>query len=90
MSSKEEKKVIPHQLQSFDALPFEDNDDLSKQVRIPITFESMPPGAIEERSVGLMFLEGKESMETRKFKLRIHTHDATYEYNFELDIEVGA
>jgi hypothetical protein len=85
-NSKERKKVIPHKLQSFDVLAHENDGVLSQQVRIPITFEGMPPGAIEDRTIGLMFKENNRKMGVRKFKIRIHTHDNVFEYTFNLSI----
>ncbi|WP_220718662.1 nucleoside 2-deoxyribosyltransferase [Agarivorans litoreus] len=84
--SKETKKVVPHQLQSFDAMAFENDDLLSRQVRIPISFDALPPGAIEERNIGLMFRENSQDMNKRRFKLRVHTQDNAFQYTFDLRI----
>lgn len=86
-NSKESNFVIPHKLQAFDALAFENDELLSLQVRIPISFELMPPGAIEEREIGLMFKENTSNMNVRRFKLRIHSHDNVFEYTFDLIIK---
>lgn len=89
-NSKEIKKVIPHQLQAFDALAFERDGLLNKQIRIPMSFETMPPGAIEDRTIGLMFQDIHNDMQQRRFKLRIHTHDDIFEYTFDLSIGASA
>ncbi|GAA0668246.1 hypothetical protein [Rheinheimera tangshanensis] len=87
--SKETKKVIPHQLQAFDTLAFENDGVLTQQVRIPISFEALPPGAIEDRQIGLMFRENVQDMQQRRFKLRVHTQDNIFEYTFDLCIDIS-
>ncbi|MBS9958313.1 nucleoside 2-deoxyribosyltransferase [Vibrio alginolyticus] len=81
------KEILPYELASFEALPFDSDDGLVKQVRLPINFIEIPTGAIEERAIGFMFKQNFTKMKERKFKLRIHTHDQIYDYTFNMAID---
>lgn len=85
---KSKKTTInPYPLQSFDALPFDCTDDLNKQVRLPLSYKTMPPGAIEDRVIGFMFKDELSESATCKFKVRFHTQENIYDYIFELGID---
>ncbi|MCG3886404.1 nucleoside 2-deoxyribosyltransferase [Photobacterium leiognathi] len=86
-NSSKKKEILPYELASFEALPFDSDDGLVKQVRLPINFTEIPMGAIEERAIGFMFKHNISKMKERKFKLRIHTHDQTYNYTFNMAID---
>lgn len=86
-SLSKKKEILPYELPSFEALPFDSDDGLTKQVRLPINFTEIPTGAIEERAIGFMFKQDSVEMKERKYKLRIHTHDQIYDYTFIMSID---
>lgn len=57
------------------------------QVRLPLSYDIMPPGAIEDRGVGLMFKDEKCKSTKCQFKMRFHTQEFIYDFMLELFIE---
>lgn len=87
VENSKKKTINPYPLQSFDALPFDCIDGLNKQIRLPLSYDSMPPGAIEERGIGLMFKDGICDFGESTFKVRFHTHECVYDFMFQLKVE---
>ncbi|EII3115732.1 hypothetical protein HJ076_17500 [Vibrio parahaemolyticus] len=84
-SNREE--LVPYELASFDSLPFDSVDGLTKQVRLPFSFPEIPMAAVEERSIGFMFRNTGKKMLRRKFMLRLHSHEQVIDYTFYMDVQ---
>jgi len=69
--------------------PMDAPDGLNRQYRIPITFPALPPGAIEQETIDLMFNQGKSSADSL-YRLRLHTQVRHYDYKFRLKLSVSA
>lgn len=67
----------------FDANPMDAPDGLLIQYQLPITFSSLPPGAIERRYLALMFKEGQKTCDSI-YRIRFHTKVQYYDYSFRL------
>jgi len=79
----------PQELDSFTANPMDAPDGLIRQYRVPITFPALPPGAIEQEHLRLMFKEGKSIVDA-KYCLRLHSDTRIYDYKFRLKLKVSA
>ena len=79
---------VPWPLDPFTANPIDAPDGLVQQYRLPLTFPALPPGAIEERSLELIFKKGKTEGNAI-YRLRLHTQTRFYDYKFRLNIKSG-
>jgi hypothetical protein len=82
------KTALPEPLDSFTANPIDAPDGLVRQYRLPLTFPALPPGAIEERGLELVFTKGKTEGNAI-YRLRLHSQTRFYDYKFRLDIKSG-
>jgi len=72
-------------LRAFKATDIDAPDGLSQQYRLPIKFATMPPGAMEEASVGMSLIEGTSRCDAI-YRLRIHSDKLYHDYRFRLKI----
>lgn len=70
----------------FDALEVDAQFGLTKQFPLDLTFPSIPPSAVERAFLELMFTPGSKSCD-RRFRLRLHSIEDTYDYCFRLQIK---
>jgi nucleoside 2-deoxyribosyltransferase len=77
----------PEPLDSFTANAMDAPDGLTRQYRLPITFPSLPPGAIERAFLSMMFDKGKASGDS-VYRIRLHTETRFYDYRVRIKISV--
>jgi hypothetical protein len=73
---------------AIDIIPVSEEDsqdDLTMQFRMPLTLPSLPPGAVEELHIPLMFRGNPSNVEVR-LRLRIHSATRYHDYPFTLKI----
>jgi len=78
--------VEPRPLVSFTANPLDAPDGLTKQIRLPITFPSLPPGAVEESEIELMFT-GEASEVNSTYRIRLHSTTQYHDFPFTMRIK---
>jgi hypothetical protein len=61
-------------------------DGLTRQYRLPMKFPALPPGAIEDNNLSLMFAEGNTSGNSI-YRVRLHTQTQFYDYRFRLKMD---
>lgn len=74
----------PRELTHFAASEVDAPDGLKKQYRLPITFGSLPPGAIEGTEITFLM---KARICRSLYRLRLHTADRFYDFGFQVNIE---
>lgn len=77
--------IVPQyeEVPGFTASLLDAADDLTSQFRLPLTFASIPPGAVEQSSIGFAFRKGKTECDQR-FRLRLHTQSGSHDYRFRM------
>jgi hypothetical protein len=75
-----------NELQSFGARADDSPDGLSLQYRLPVTFPSMPPGAVEQRTMYCKITSDELGEFSSRFRLRIHCGTVSYDYPFTLSV----
>lgn len=81
------KTPRPEPLTSFMANENDSRDGLRMQYRLPISFGALPPGAVEESRIRMMFAK-KLNEAAAVYRLRFHTHKRFFDYRFRLKIVV--
>lgn len=76
----------PYELDSFDATPVDASDGLSNQFRIKANFPAVPPGAVDEANMGLMFKGDKTSCDA-VYRLRLHSARQFHDFRFRISID---
>ena len=76
----------PHEIDSFEATPVDAPDGLSNQFRIKANFPAVPPGAVDEAYVGLMF-KGDNVFCDAVYRLRLHSARQFYDFRFRVAID---
>ncbi len=76
----------PTELDSFSASPVDAPDRLSEQFRIKANFPAVPPGAVEEAALRLMFRSGQSSCDAI-YRLRLHSARQFHDFRFRIAIE---
>ena len=77
--------VEPRSLIPFSANPIDAPDGLMKQFRLPITFPSLPPGAVEESHINLMFMDQATEVDST-YRIRLHSSTQYHDFPFTLRI----
>lgn len=72
-------------LDPFKATPADAPDGLSQQFRIKANFPSVPPGAVDESEMGLMF-KGDSTSCDAVYRLRLHSARQFYDFRFRVAI----
>jgi len=85
-TAAEPEAVEPHPIISFPANPIDAPDGLMKQFRIPITFPSLPPGAVEVSAINLMFMAQATEVDS-KYRIRLHSSTQYHDFPFTLRIQ---
>ncbi|HEX4053129.1 MAG TPA: hypothetical protein VHX86_02580 [Tepidisphaeraceae bacterium] len=62
--------------------------EFAVQFRLPVTFPSVPPGALEVTNLHLMFRDGAASASDDLFRLRLFSPYGFHEFDFRLRISV--
>jgi hypothetical protein len=75
----------PSELDSFSASPVDAPDGLTGQFRIEAGFSAVPPGAVEEAPLRLMFRSGKNSSD-EIYRLRLHSARQFHDFRFRVAI----
>jgi len=78
--------VEPLPLDSFSANPIDAPDGLTKQFRLPITFPSLPPGAVEVSDINLMFM-GQATEVDSTYRIRLHSSTQYHDFPFTMRIK---
>lgn len=78
--------VEPRPLVSFTSNPIDAPDGLTKQFRLPITFPSLPPGAVEVSEINLMFM-GQATEVHSKHRIRLHSSTQYHDFPFKVRIK---
>jgi hypothetical protein len=76
----------PYEMDSFTASSVDAPDGLNDQFRIKASFASVPPGAVEESSLDLLFRKDQASC-NGIYRLRLHSARQFYDFRFRLAIE---
>jgi hypothetical protein len=76
----------PIELDSFSAGPVDAPDGLSEQFRIKVDFPAVPPGAVEEAALSLMFRSGQNSCDAI-YRLRLHSARQFHDFRFRIAID---
>ena len=76
---------MPTELDSFAASPIDAPDGLLNQFRIKADFPAVPPGAVEEASIGLM-LTGNHTSCDDVYRLRLHSPRQFHDFRFRIAI----
>jgi hypothetical protein len=76
----------PTEADSFSASPVDAPDGLSEQYRIKADFPAVPPGAVEEAALSLMFRSGQSSCDAI-YRLRLHSARQFHDFRFRLAID---
>lgn len=79
-------EIKPHSLESFVANSIDAPDSLTKQFRLPITFPTLPPGAVEVSELNLMFLEQPSDVDCL-YRIRLHSATQYHDFPFRLELE---
>lgn len=83
------KQPKPTPLESIVANPIDAPDGLVRQFRLPIAFPALPPGAIEEQNISLMFIEEQTHCNS-VYRLRLHSARQYHDYTFRLRVAFKA
>jgi hypothetical protein len=76
----------PIELDSFSASPVDAPDRLSEQFRIKADFPAVPPGAVEDAALSLMFRSGQSSCDAI-YRLRLHSARQFHDFRFRIVID---
>jgi hypothetical protein len=76
----------PVELDSFSASPVDAPDGLSEQFRLKVNFPAVPPGAVEEAALALMFRSGQTSCDAI-YRLRLHSARQFHDFRFRIAID---
>jgi hypothetical protein len=76
----------PTELDSFSASPVDAPDGLLEQFRIKANFAAVPPGAVEEAALRLVFRTGQSSCDAI-YRLRLHSARQFHDFRFRIAIE---
>jgi hypothetical protein len=76
----------PTELDSFSASPVDAPDGLSEQFRIKANFPAVPPGAVEEAALRLMFRTGQNSCDA-VYRLRLHSARQFHDFRVRIAID---
>jgi len=76
----------PTELDSFSATPVDSPDGLSEQFRLKASFPAVPPGAVEEAALPLMFRSGQSSCDAI-YRLRLHSARQFHDFMFRVAID---
>ncbi|HKN75058.1 MAG TPA: hypothetical protein VJW94_07765 [Candidatus Acidoferrum sp.] len=76
----------PTESDSFSASPVDAPDGLSEQYRIKADFPALPPGAVENEVLSLMFRSGQSSSDAI-YRLRLHSARQFHDFRFRLAID---
>ena len=76
----------PVALDGFTASPVDAPDALVKQFRLKTHFPAVPPGAVEQARIDLMFTGGHKSCDA-EYRLRLHSSGQFYDFKFRMAIE---
>jgi hypothetical protein len=79
--------LVPVALKPIVAAAADSTDGLVRQFRLPGKFPSMPPGAVEESSINLQFINDSNFSE-ETYRLRVHTRTQFYDYSFRIKAEL--
>lgn len=77
----------PVSLEAFVANAVDAPDGLASQYRLPTKFPSMPPGAIEEANIQMMFRGGATKCDA-VYRLRLHSARQYHDYAFRLVVDL--
>ena len=61
--------------------------DFDVQYRLPISFPTMPPGAVEETNLGFALGDGLNESDDL-FRLRLHSATGFHDFDFRLQISM--
>lgn len=75
----------PYELDSFYATPADAPDGLSNQFRLKANFPAVPPGAVDEAEMGLMF-RGNSVSCGAVYRLRLHSARQFHDFRFRVEI----
>jgi hypothetical protein len=75
----------PARLDSFAASPLDSADGLTVQYRLPITFPSLPPGAVELARLDFQFQDGANESDDL-FRLRLNAASGYHDFAFKLQV----
>jgi hypothetical protein len=76
----------PNEMDSFPASPVDAPDGLSEQFRIKVNLPSIPPGAVEEATLNLIFRSGHHSCDAI-YRLRLHSARQFHDFRLRILIE---
>lgn len=71
----------------FNANDMDAPDGLKLQFQLPITFSTLPPGAVEREYLGLMFKNKEDHQCDSNYRIRLHTKARFYDYPFKLRLK---
>ncbi len=74
-------------MQPFVASLLDAPDGLTQQFRLPVSFSSIPPGAIETTSVHMRLVKDVQECNSL-YRLRLHTPQRYYDYKFRLSVAI--
>jgi hypothetical protein len=80
------KTTVPVRLDGFTAVPIDAPDALRSQFRLKTHFAAVPPGAVEEASIDLMFTDGSKSCD-EEYRLRLHSAGQFYDFKFRMIVK---